>query len=165
MSKSANNIKIEDMLGPICKRMGWYIAVAESCTGGMVGGRITSVPGSSEYFSGGVIAYSNRLKTSLLGVPSELIDEEGAVSESVARAMAIGVIRATGSQVGLSTTGVAGPGSSDKKPPGTVYIAVKTPKVLDVKALPLSGSRREIRELTVSGALYFLVRVLEKADL
>ncbi|NOY87202.1 MAG: CinA family protein [Deltaproteobacteria bacterium] len=159
-----SNMEPENKLGPICKRNRWRIAVAESCTGGMVGSRITSVPGSSEYFSGGVIAYSNQLKIALLGVPSELIDKEGAVSEAVARTMAVGVVRATGVQVGLSITGVAGPGSSDQKPPGTVHIAVKTPKGLESKMLSLAGSRKEIRELTVSKALEFLVEALEKTD-
>ena len=157
-------MKPEIKLGRLCKGNRWCIAVAESCTGGMIGERITSVSGSSEYFAGGVIAYSNELKTALLGVPSELIDDEGAVSEAVARAMAVGIVCATGVQVGLSVTGVAGPGRSDQKPPGTVHIAVMTPKGLETKNLSLSGSRKEIRELTASEALEFLVSALEKTD-
>ena len=150
-------------LGRLCKENQWRIAVAESCTGGMVGGRITDVSGSSEYFAGGVIAYSNSLKTALLGVPSRLIEDNGAVSEAVARAMAEGIVRIAGVQVGLSVTGVAGPGSSENKPPGTVHVAVKTPERIESKILSLSGSRREIREATVREALDFLVGVLERS--
>ncbi len=107
---------------------GWTLATAESCTGGLVGHAITNVAGSSAYFLGGIIAYSNEAKRQLLGVPEALLAAYGAVSREVALAMARGARQAFGADVAISTTGIAGPsGGTAQKPVGTVYIAVSTP--------------------------------------
>jgi len=157
-------VDIAEKIGILLVEKGLTIAVAESCTGGLLGGRITSVPGSSAYFVGGVVAYSNRMKMDLLYVPSALILEYGAVSDEVAKAMADGVIRATGADIGVAVTGVAGPGGSEDKPPGTVYLGVKTPTASDWKLLDLSGGREEVRKMAVVAALRFLADTLEGGD-
>jgi len=112
-------------LGVALRDAGWRVAVAESSTGGLIGHSITMVPGSSDYFPGGVISYSNQAKEVELGVPAALIAEHGAVSAEVAAAMAEGVSHRFGTELGVSVTGVAGPeGGSDDKPVGTHWIGV-----------------------------------------
>ncbi|HEX9633946.1 MAG TPA: CinA family protein [Candidatus Limnocylindria bacterium] len=112
-------------LGDVLRARGWGLATAESSTGGLIGHAITQVPGSSDYYPGGVISYSNRAKELELGVPADLIKEHGAVSAEVAEAMAEGVRRGFGTEVGLAVTGIAGPdGGSPGKPVGTHWIAV-----------------------------------------
>lgn len=107
------------------RRGGLRVAVAESCTGGLLGAALTATPGSSAYMLGGVIAYSDAVKQALLGVPAELLDTEGAVSEAVARAMAEAVRARLGADLGAAITGVAGPGNEGtEKPPGLIYVAV-----------------------------------------
>ncbi|MDN5865174.1 MAG: CinA family protein [Gammaproteobacteria bacterium] len=105
-------------------RAGRTLATAESCTGGWIAKCLTDIPGSSEWFRGGVVSYSNEMKARLLGVPEDLIAKEGAVSEAVARAMAEGALRACGADCAVAVTGVAGPeGGSAGKPVGTVWLA------------------------------------------
>jgi len=112
-------------LGDVLRARGWRLATAESSTGGLIGHAITSVPGSSDYYPGGVISYSNQAKEAELDVPAGLITEHGAVSSEVAEAMAEGVRRRFGTEVGLAVTGIAGPdGGSPEKPVGTHWIAV-----------------------------------------
>jgi PncC family amidohydrolase len=107
---------------------GKTLAAAESCTGGLVSYRITSVPGSSDYFLGGIVAYSNEMKTSLLGVAPETLERYGAVSEQCAREMAEGARRATGADIAVATTGIAGPGGATaRKPVGLIYVACASP--------------------------------------
>ena len=132
---------------------GATVATAESLTGGLLGGRFTSVPGSSEVYLGGVVTYSTDLKASLLGVPVEVVDGPGVVSAECAEAMATGVRRLTGSTYALSTTGVAGPDSQEGKPAGTVYVGLAGPRGVRSVALDLAGSRESIREQTVAAAL------------
>jgi PncC family amidohydrolase len=111
-------------LGAALRQRRWRLASAESCTGGLVGHVVTGVAGSSDYYAGGVISYDNRAKEVQLGVPTELIEAHGAVSVQVAAAMATGVRDRFGVDLGLSVTGVAGPGGgSDQKPVGLVYVA------------------------------------------
>ena len=113
--------------GELLKARGLTCAAAESCTGGLISHLITQVPGSSEYFLGSIVSYSNEVKVNILGVSREDLDRFGAVSEQVARAMLKGVLRLTGADVGMATTGIAGPdGGSDEKPVGTVWICVGT---------------------------------------
>jgi PncC family amidohydrolase len=112
-------------LGDVLRARGWRLATAESSTGGLIGHVITLVPGSSDYYPGGVISYSNRAKEAELEVPADLIKERGAVSAEVAEAMAEGVRRRFGTEAGLAVTGIAGPeGGSPEKPVGTHWIAV-----------------------------------------
>jgi nicotinamide-nucleotide amidase len=140
---------------------GLSLSVAESCTGGLVGGRLTDVPGSSDVFVGGVIGYSNRLKTELLDVPARIIAEHGAVSEEVARAMAEGARTRLGVDLAVSVTGIAGPsGGTEEKPVGTVWFAVASPAKTDSKRVVFFGSRREVRERAAQTALFLLLRRL-----
>jgi PncC family amidohydrolase len=116
---------LETQIGELLSRRGWTLAVAESCTGGLLGHLITSVSGSSAYFQGGVISYSNEVKERLLGVPQETLIEFGAVSKETALAMARGARRLLGVDVALSVTGIAGPtGGTVEKPVGLVYVAL-----------------------------------------
>jgi len=116
-------------VGQLLLERGWTLGIAESCTGGLVCDAITDISGSSRYLLGGVIAYANSAKRDLLRVPEELLAAHGAVSREVAEAMARGVCCATGSQVGLATTGIAGPtGGTPDKPVGTVYVALCSPE-------------------------------------
>jgi nicotinamide-nucleotide amidase len=125
---------------------GHTIAVAESCTGGLLGGRLTAIPGSSSQFLGGVIAYDNRIKVEQLGVPAEVIAAHGAVSEPVARAMATGVRQRFGAHVGIGITGIAGPGGgTPEKPVGTVWVAVDLDGAVHAVKPVLPGDRTEIR--------------------
>jgi nicotinamide-nucleotide amidase len=140
---------------------GLSLAVAESCTGGLVGGRLTDVPGSSDVFVGGVICYSNRLKTELLDVPPRLMVDHGAVSEEVARAMADGARARLQVDLAVSVTGIAGPtGGTEEKPVGTVWFAVASPARTDSKRVVFFGSRREVRERAAQTALFLLLRRL-----
>ena len=116
---------VEVEVGEFLRAKELTLATAESCTGGLIGQRITAVSGSSEYYAGGVIAYSNGVKTALLGVPKPVLAEQGAVSAPVAEAMAAGVMAALGADVALSTTGIAGPtGGTAEKPVGLVFIGL-----------------------------------------
>jgi nicotinamide-nucleotide amidase len=136
------------------------VAVAESLTGGLLGAAITTVPGASAVFRGGVIAYATDLKAALLGVPAALLAERGAVDPDVAGAMATGVRERLGAAIGVATTGVAGPDAAEGKPPGTVHIAVSTDGGAVIHTLPLSGTREEIRRDTVERSLWLLWSVL-----
>jgi nicotinamide-nucleotide amidase len=119
---------LEKVVGELLRQASATLALAESCTGGLVSERLTRVPGSSDYFLGGAVTYTNELKTRLVGVPPEMLAEHGAVSEPVARSMAEGVRRALGSDYGIGITGVAGPGGgSEAKPVGTVHLALAGP--------------------------------------
>jgi nicotinamide-nucleotide amidase len=145
-----------------CRALKLKLAVAESCTGGMLGERITSIPGSSDVFLGGVIAYDNELKKKLLGVRGEDLERHGAVSEEVALQMASGVRDTTGADVGVSVTGIAGPGGgTPEKPVGLVWVAVHGS---DAKArrFHVGGDRTEIRQRAAQAALEMVRRTLSK---
>lgn len=142
------------VLGQLLQERSYQIALAESCTGGLLGSMITDVPGSSEYFGAGYITYSNHAKHSMLGVPLELIAEHGAVSAACAEAMAAGARRASGADVGIAITGIAGPdGGTAEKPVGTVYIAVVAPEGALVEKLALRGERAAIRARSAKTAM------------
>jgi nicotinamide-nucleotide amidase len=137
------------------------LAVAESCTGGLVAQRITSVPGSSRSFVGGAVVYSDALKTEFAGVPAELIEQHGAVSEEVARALANGIRQRTGATIGLGITGIAGPsGGTEEKPVGLVYIAVSDAQRTEVLERTFRGTRQRVREWTAHQALDLVRRRL-----
>ncbi|MET8869071.1 nicotinamide-nucleotide amidohydrolase family protein [Nonomuraea sp. NPDC004580] len=141
---------------------GATVAVAESLTGGLIGAAITSVPGASKAFRGGVISYATDLKHELLGVPAELLRREGAVHPEVATGMAAGVARLCGATYGLAVTGVAGPEPQDGKPVGTVHIGVAGPGGREwARELRLQGSRERIRVETVDEAVDLLSGVLK----
>ena len=143
----------EVVLG-LCRAKGLTIAVGESCTGGMLGERLTAIPGSSDVVVGGVIAYSNAIKTAMLGVSAELIDSHGAVSEPVARAMAEGARDRLRASIGVGITGIAGPGGATPgKPVGTVDLAIAGPWPTEARRVQLIGDREEIRYRASQGAL------------
>ena len=136
------------------------VAVAESLTGGLLCAALTSVPGASAVLRGGVVAYATDLKTTLLGVPAELLAARGAVHPAVAAAMAGGVRERLAATFGVATTGVAGPDPAEGKPPGIVHIAVSSPAGRLTRTLALAGSRAEIRRETVDRSLGLLWEVL-----
>jgi competence/damage-inducible protein CinA-like protein len=153
---------MEVVVGELLRAKHATVSVAESCTGGLLGERITEVPGSSDYFVGGFITYTNRMKTELLGVPEELIEEHTAVSAPVAKAMAEGARRRTGSTYALSITGVAGPeGGSDQTPVGTVYIGVAASDRTDAIRVRFPGNRERVRGYAAQSALDLLRRALK----
>jgi nicotinamide-nucleotide amidase len=150
---STDGRALERVVGDALLANGMRIAVAESCTGGLLGGRLTEVPGSSAWFAGGVIAYDNTVKTRELGVSADLLSVHGAVSEPVARAMAEGVRQRFGTDLGVSITGIAGPdGGSDEKPVGTVAIALAGPSAR-ARVFRFAGDRPMIRQQSVLAAL------------
>ena len=158
---------LESVVGALLRAAGATLTAAESCTGGLLSQRITAVAGSSDYFLGGAVTYSNELKTRLVGVPAELIAAHGAVSEPVARAMAEGVRRALSSDYGVGITGIAGPGGgTPEKPVGTVHVAVAGPTDADGgdgvnhRALRLPGDRERVRRFSAQIALEMLRRRL-----
>jgi nicotinamide-nucleotide amidase len=137
------------------------LAIAESCTGGLVAQRITAIPGSSRSFLGGAVVYSDELKTDFASVPPELIEKHGAVSEEVARALAEGIRERTGATIGLGITGIAGPsGGTETKPVGLVYIAVSDEQRTDVLQRNFRGPRTRVRDWTAQQALDLVRRRL-----
>lgn len=136
---------------------GVKLGTAESCTGGLVGVRLTEIPGSSDVYEGGIVCYSNRLKTALLGVPPALIEAHGAVSEPVARAMAESARLCLGADLTVAVTGIAGPGGgSVEKPVGTVWLAAADAAGTVARSSVFPGSRREIRGRAAQAALWLL---------
>ena len=143
------------------KARGVTFAAAESCTGGLIAKRLTDVPGASAAFLGGVVSYTSAVKAGVLGVPRDLLEQYGAVSEPVARAMAEGVRRLTGSDLSVSVTGLAGPDGDDRgNPVGTVYLGLSLPGETLVRRLALGGDRSRIRLLAASNALDMIRRHL-----
>jgi nicotinamide-nucleotide amidase len=156
---SRNGDPLEVVVGHLLRDRRATVSVAESCTGGMLGERLTSVPGSSDYFVGGFITYSNAMKVELLGVPSEVLEQHGAVSQETAEAMAAGARRRTGSTYALAVTGIAGPdGGSESKPVGSVYIAIADDAGAHTEHRRFLGDRQRIRLFTVHMALDLLRR-------
>jgi nicotinamide-nucleotide amidase len=152
---------IEEHVLALCEARGWTIATAESCTGGLVAGRLTNVPGSSAAFVGGVVAYANGVKEGELGVPAELIAAHGAVSPEVAAAMAHGARERLGADVAVSVTGIAGPdGGTPEKPVGLVYLHVEGPDGGHGREFSFPGDRASIRARSVVGALHLVRRHL-----
>src|SRR3990172_1726338 len=145
---------LESAVYTLLKKYNKTIAVAESCTGGLVSDKLTNVPGISEFFLEGVVAYSNGAKVNTLGVPDELIIKLGAVSPLVARAMAEGIKKRTSSNIGIGITGIAGPtGATKEKPVGLVYIAVIVDDIAEVKEYQFRGSRIDIKNFSANTAL------------
>lgn len=152
---------MERVVGAALVERGWRLALAESCTGGLIAKRLTDVPGSSEWFERGFITYSNAAKTELLGVAPALLAAHGAVSEEVARAMAVGARGAAGVEVALAVTGIAGPGGgSEQKPVGTVCLAVASGSGDFVRRFQFPGGRTAVRDRSAQMALELLRRHL-----
>ncbi len=156
------DVGLEEVVGELLRQQGLTLSLAESCTGGLIGHRITEVAGSSDYFLLGVVAYSNRMKQDLLGVSEETLSRVGAVSEAVVLEMAAGVRRRSGAKVGIATSGIAGPGGGTAdKPVGTVCIAVATPEETRSWTHSLGPrSRSWIKDMTAQLALDHLRRML-----
>jgi nicotinamide-nucleotide amidase len=152
---------LEEIVGLLLTQRRLRLAVAESCTGGMIGGRITNVAGSSAYFEMGVVVYSNRSKTELLGVPADLVERRGAVSREVAQAMAAGIRERAGTDLGLAVTGIAGPeGGTPEKPVGLVYIALATADSVKAGEHRFLGNRGQVRRRAATAALDMVRRHL-----
>lgn len=159
---SRDGESIDALLARRLGERGHTVAVAESCTGGGLGARLTAPPGASAHMLGGIVAYDNRVKRELLGVDPDILARHGAVSAECARAMAAGARARLGADWGLSTTGIAGPdGGTDVKPVGTVFIGVAGPSGVEGHAHRLRGDRDQIRARTVAAALHHLRRALE----
>jgi len=152
---------VDQLVADLLRSNGATVATAESCTGGLLGGRLTELPGSSDYVLGGAVVYADAAKRDLLGVPAELLRDHGAVSEPVACAMAEGVRARLGATYALSVTGVAGPGGgSPDKPVGLVFIACATPQATVVRRHEFPGDRDTVRAWSVVAALHLLRRAV-----
>jgi nicotinamide-nucleotide amidase len=152
---------VEELVLDLLRERGLTLATAESCTGGMVGARLTEVAGASDVYLGGIVAYANEVKERVLGVPAEVLEAHGAVSAETAAAMAAGARDVLGADVGASVTGVAGPGGgSPAKPVGLVYLHVETPDASRGARFELPGDRARVRGRAAAFVLHELRRVL-----
>jgi nicotinamide-nucleotide amidase len=163
---SVDGRPLEAVVGDQLRQAGWTVSVAESCSGGLLASGLTDVPGSSTYFDRGVVCYSNHAKMDVLGVPAALIDEHGAVSEPVALAMAGGIRTRAQTTVGIGITGIAGPGGgTERKPVGTVVVAVVADTRESVRTLHLLGSREQIKYQATQAAMNMLrLMLIERVD-
>jgi nicotinamide-nucleotide amidase len=152
---SGEDLPMEAEVGRLLEARGWTLAIAESLTGGLAASRVVNVPGSSEWFKGAVVAYDSQVKFDVLGV-----SEGPVVTDVAARAMADGVRKLLGTDVGLATTGVAGPAEQEGKPPGTVFVAAAVGDQADARELRLPGDRDRVRQLSVISAMDLLRRML-----
>jgi nicotinamide-nucleotide amidase len=152
---------VEELVLSQCRESGWSLATAESCTGGLVAARLTSVPGSSDVFVGSVVAYADAVKEEELGVGRELLERHGAVSAEAAEAMTAGARERLGADVGVAVTGIAGPGGGTaEKPVGLVYIHAAAPAGDKALELQLPGDREAIRSRATAAALHLVRRLL-----
>jgi nicotinamide-nucleotide amidase len=153
--------ELEEIVGTLLVQRKLRLSVAESCTGGLIGARITNIAGSSDYFERGVVVYSNASKTDLLGVSAELIERHGAVSREVAASMAQGIRERAGTDLGLSVTGIAGPGGGTaQKPVGLVFIGLATAEGIEVNEHRFLGTRNQVRQRSAQTALDMVRRYL-----
>jgi len=151
-----------EKIAKLLKQKKFWVATAESCTAGLVAHMLTNIPGSSEYFKGSVVAYSNEVKTKVLGVKEETLKQYGAVSEQTAKEMASGVKKLLGVDIAVATTGIAGPGgATPTKPVGLVYIGLATPEGIEARKFIFSGDRLQNKESFANAALSMLLEYLE----
>ena len=156
-------VPLEVAVGEVLLEKKATLAVAESCTGGLISHKITSVPGSSDYFERGVVVYSNKAKADYLGVSDEMLNSCGAVSSETAMAMAYGIRKAASTTFGLAVTGIAGPGGGTaEKPVGLVFIAIAGPNGIEVTGSRFEGDRSEVKEKTAEAALTWLLSEARK---
>lgn len=154
---------MEEEIAEMLTMKGLTLAVAESCTGGLLSHQITNIPGSSSFYQGGAVAYSNVAKIEVIGVTQECIRNHGSVSERTALAMARGVMNTFSADIGIGMTGIAGPGGgTDDKPVGLVFIAISELENESVKKFQFSGSRTEIKDQAVKEALRMCKEFLEQ---
>lgn len=155
-------LKLSSTIGCLLTRKGLTLSTAESCTGGLLGHVLTGVSGSSGYFMGGVIAYSNRIKEQVLGVKQDTLEKFGAVSAETADEMAVGIRVKFNTDIGLSTTGIAGPtGGTPEKPVGLVWIGISTEKETQTFDCHFDGDREQIQASSVLTLLTKLIEVLQ----
>ena len=152
---------LEEQIGKLLLKDQLSLATAESCTGGLIAHRITNVSGSSQYFLGGVVAYSNQVKNELLGVPADVLASFGAVSEQTVLAMAAGVRRLLRADIGLAISGIAGPsGGTPEKPVGLTWIGLSSAKAAAAYAYNWPGDRLQVKEQSAEQALRLLLEYL-----
>jgi PncC family amidohydrolase len=155
------DVNLESVIGEILVKKGFTLSTAESCTGGLLAGRLINYPGISSSYMEGVITYSNNSKEKRLGVKSETLKVFGAVSSQTAAEMAEGIAKQAGTDIGISVTGIAGPGGgTEEKPVGLVYLGMYIRGILKTKELRLSGNRQDIRNKTVLSALNWIITEL-----
>jgi nicotinamide-nucleotide amidase len=158
-SNISNSMRLEQKVFNKFTKQAKTLGIAESCTGGLIGNRLTDIPGASVYFWLGIVAYDNAAKTKILGVPPALIKKHGAVSSPVAKVMAQGVRKILNTSYGLSVTGIAGPGGATRdKPVGLVFIAVSTASTTTVKKFLFKGNRLAIKNKACQTALKMLAK-------
>ena len=151
-----------EKIASLLKKKNLWVATAESCTGGLIAHKLTNVPGSSEYFKGGVVSYSNEVKMKLLGVKKETLEKYGAVSDQTAKEMAEGVRKLMDVDVAIATTGIAGPGgATPTKPVGLVYASLSSPEGTVVRKFIFNGNREENKESFANATLNMLLEYLE----
>ncbi|HUN24573.1 MAG TPA: CinA family protein [Anaerolineales bacterium] len=165
MSQSNEPTVLAQEIGRRLLARGWFLATAESCTGGLVSHYLTNVPGSSAWFVGGVVSYTNALKMQLLGVSPETLVQYGAVSEQTVMEMAVGVCQKLGAQVGIAVTGIAGPGGgSTEKPVGLVWVGLALPHQVVAQAFHWYGNRIANKESSAQTALAWLLELLTRTS-
>lgn len=156
-----NPENLSKTLGKILVEKKMRLAVAESCTGGMIGSTITDVPGASRYFLGGVITYNNRIKSSILGVSQKTLNNYGAVSSQTVTAMAYAVQKLMKADCSIAVSGIAGPGGgTSEKPVGLVFIGISVRNVVKIFRRRFKGTRENIRKMTVKESLRLLIQLL-----
>ena len=156
------SLNLESRIGSLLRERGGTLALAESCTGGLISNRITNVPGSSDYFLGGIVAYAYQAKVDLLGVSWETLNMHGAVSREVVLEMAEGARKSLKAKLGASVSGIAGPdGGSPDKPVGTVWIAVAAPEGAWTREFHFSGTREAIKSASADVTLQIILDYLE----
>jgi nicotinamide-nucleotide amidase len=161
---SRDERRVEELVVDLCRAQGLSLATAESCTGGMVAERLTSVPGSSQVFLGGVVAYADEVKAAELDVPQELLEQHGAVSAEIAAAMAAGARERLGADVAVAITGIAGPGGgSEEKPVGLVYVHAEAPHGSRSADFVFPGDREGVRRRAAVTALHLVRRLLSQS--
>lgn len=160
---SEDGSTIEEIVLELCRRRGLLLGTAESCTGGLVAARLTAIPGSSDVFAGGIVAYADEVKAEQLGVPRDVLEEHGAVSAEAARAMAHGACETLGVDVSVAVTGVAGPaGGTAEKPVGLVFLHAVSPDGEQALRFELPGEREWVRARSAAAALHLVRTVLQQ---
>jgi len=165
MSKEKDDMDLKSLYSKVAKKLietGSSIAVAESCTGGLIAKLLTDNPGISKVFWGGVVAYSNEAKMSLLSVPEKTLEEPGAVSHQIAESMSLGIRYRAGTDIGLAVTGIAGPdGGTENKPVGLVFVSIATSDFIDTGSYELEGDREQVRRAAASKAASMILELFQ----